>query len=573
MFVYINRKLFFLLPAFICLFLVSCLSDLDLTNISKDVQLDQSLVLPVGSVRISVQDLLDKYGLPLNIDTADSELNYSNNFDHEISLDKVELNDSIIPFEEAFSLPPAILPAGLPLAIPPIDVNLDFMSNQNADNGRIDKILVNSMLLDAKIDVPDDLKNIPASDFKVELVFNDSDIHFDNGVNPVISPVAYKVTKQLPIGSYALFLNGRQAIPFKLKISINPQAQPIVITSGSYVSLKMNFSAIKTKAVFGFFKIHENVEDIFSIPIDLNGVFPGSHFIFANPSLDLTASTNIGMKFNINIDYLKAYNSANPSNVFQALFYNPATQASSPSKLLTLNGPETLNSWVTNTFDQFNSQTMQSHNFFEIFPYPDKVMYHCTVSADSTRLDNFITPGSKVKLHVKLNIPFSLREKSYYMVQDTIEDFKLPAIPDNVDSATLVLSVKNRFPVEAIYRMTFWKSDLPNDTIPAAVPVADDATIGTINSNFIVNAPEVDPDGKVVESGVKPQTIQIALGKSTLQQLKETKFIIFSLLLRGGKKAETDVPGPMHLTTKNNFEVKIGVFLRSKTVVNIGSKK
>lgn len=565
-----TRNLFFVLAIVIGSFLVSCLSDVDLINFSKDIQLDESLVLPVGSARISVEDLLNRYGLPLHIDTTDSELNYSNYIDHEIKFENYNLKDSVVPFERTYSLLPYAFafPPGIAIPVPPIEGDLDFTLNHGPNDDRIDKILINSSVINVKVDVSPDLKFIPATDFKIELVFDDSDIHINSGINPNFVPVDYDVTNRVNVGSYTIFMNGREKIPFKLKINISPQSKPVVITPDSYIVFKMSFSDIKTKVVYGFFRMYSNIENTVTLPLDLNSIFPNSHFILANPSLDVTATTNVGVKYNINIDYLKAYNSSNPTNVYQALFYNAANNTSSYSKSETLNGPENLYEWVSKTYDRLDAKTMQTHNFFNLYPYPDKINYHYTITGDSTRQINFITPDSKVKLRVKINIPFSLKEKSYYSVKDTINNFKMPTIPDYVDSAILVLKVKNYFPVQARYRMTFWKSSMPHDTIAGTVrEVSDESTISSINSEFIINAPQVDADGKVVETGEKSQLIKIALNKPTLEQLKQIKYITFNLLLEGGKKAGDAISGPMHLTTKNNFEVNLGVFLHNKTTV------
>ena len=557
-------------------FLVSCLSDVDLIHFSKDIKLDESLILPIGEAKLTINDILNEYGLPLNIDTANSEISYATELTHEFTLKNLNFRDSIEPFDKSYFLLPYTFPfpANIPITVPIIHSDLDFNLNAIGSKDRIDSILINSSMLNVQIDVSPDLKHIPASDLTIELQFLDKDLHINNGVNPSIVPVGYGVVGHVPVGSYSVYLNGKKTIPFQIKVSIKPQPFPVIVSPSSFINFKISFSNIDTKAIYGFFDIHDDIEKTYTIPLKLNDYFPNSHFKLANPTLDITATTNMGVDLNINIDYLKAYNSASPDKVYEAQFYNPVTQLTSKSKTETLSGPTQLYDWVTKSYNQLNSKDGETSNFFDIYPYPDKMEYRYRITSDPARIINFVTPQSKVKLDFKVRIPFSLKAGSFYTLTDTITNLNIGTMLDNVDSAILVLRLSNGLPLQANYRMTYWKSNVANDTIQGTVSkILDDSMIAGLTSEFLINAPDVDADGTVKENGIKTQTIKIGLNRTDIAHLKQTKFIVFSLYLQGGKSSANGVytSNPIHLTTKNSFGVKLGVFIKANSTINLDS--
>ena len=144
---------------------------------------------------------------------------------------------------------------------------------------------------------------------------------------------------------------------------------------------------------------------------------------------------------------------------------------------------------------------------------------------------------------------------------------------NQVDSAILVLKLKNGFPLRGKYRMTYWKSEAANDTIKAfggsVNTVEDSSQLGNLTSEYIINSSKVNANGSVSE--VTPQLIKIMLNKAQIEALKSTKFIIFSLYLTGDQRYVdgTMTSFPISLTTQNNFGVKLGLYIKGGTVLNL----
>ena len=569
---------FYIFSLLIGLITASCLSDVDLINFSKDIKLDESLVFPIGDAKVTIKDILNKYGLPQNIDTTNTEISYVNSFSTEFKFDNLNFRDSIEPLEKIVFLSPIPLtfPPNYLVAIPPIDVDLTFNANAIGDQNRVDQLVVNSSLLNVQVDVSPDLVGILASSIKIQFEFSDADLHIENGIMPSIRPSNYGVIGQIPVGSFKVNLNGRKSIPFKINVYINPQSVPVFISPTSFIKLNVSFSNVNYKVAYGYFKMNYQVEKKYDIPVDLNSFFPNSHFKLANPTVDITATTNVGENLDVNIDYVRAYNSAYPDKVFNAMFYDPVSKTTSKSIFETLTGPTNLGDWTTKTYGQINSKNGETDKIFDNSPYPNTIEFKYTVTSNPLRIQNFITPKSQVKLDVHSRIPFSVKGGSYFNLTDTIHNLDIGTALDNVDSAVLVITVYNGLPVKANYRMTYWRSEQPNDTVPGIVnTIVDDSNTASLNSEFQINAPKVDGDGIVLPTVIMPQVLKIGLNKKNILQLKQTKFIVFKLYLEGSKTVTNGVTKeePIHFTTKNSFAVKLGVFLKSNATVNIGITK
>ena len=552
------------------------MADLDMVNFSKDVKLDQSLVLPIGSASVTIKDVLSKYQLPLNFDTIGTEICYQTSFGGEFKFADVNFQDSIVPFEKTIQLLPGTFtfPPNFPVTVPPIDADLSFSTNSIGDNNRVDQLYINSSNLNVQVDVSSDLQGVPASDIRIEFDFADADLHLDNGIMPSVIPSAYGADNQLSTGSFVINLNGKTSIPFKINVFIKPQPIPITIKPESVIKLLVSFTNVDYKVAYGFFSLKDDVKHTYNIPLNLDSLVLNSHFKLADPSMVVNASTNLGENLNLNIDYANAYNSATPTKVFQAIFYDPNTGLKSTSKTITLNGPTILGNWSEKIYDPIDKVNGAINNFFDNKPYPNRIDYHYTFSADPARLINYIIPDCKVKINVDLKIPFSVKEGSYLYLTDTIKNVNIGTMFDNVDSAILVLKINNGIPLKANYRMTYWKSTMPNDTIAGIVKVITDSTqTGNLTSAFQIIAPDVNSDGLVVTNGVKTQTILIGLNKTDIDKLKLTKFIIFSLMLEGNKTTigGIETTNPVHLSTTQSFGVKLGVFLKPNATINLNS--
>lgn len=549
----------------------ACVSDADLSNISKDVKIDESLVMPIGSGSTSVKELLGQVNWPNGVDTVNNEICYFTSFGEEFAYTDVNFHDSILPYFKDIVVPMTIPVYTIPISLPPIDATLSFDAADLGTGTRLDSLIVNSTTLNANVAVSGNLQQIKPSDVTIEFDFNPANLKIDNGIKPVITPTAYNQNQSFTIGSYRAYLNGRTTIPFQIKVTIKPQATLIFINQGSVIHLQITFNNVDYRAAYGFFPIKDEQESTYDIPYDLNKMVPDSRFRLANPQMMVTANTNLGENINFHLFYFKAYNSAYPNNLFQAMFNDSITGNSSPETTVNMPGPSQLGSWTVKTVASLNTNNGGIDNFFNYKPYPNKVSFHYQLWADSLRKFNFITPDSKIKLTASMKIPFSVKDSSYFVYNDTIRNFHIGNALDSLDSAVLVLKISNRIPLRVNYRMTLFTS-FTGDSIVTPIQTIDAGQpTGRITDNYIIEAPQVDANGLVKTDGITTQTIQIGLNKTDISHLKQTQMIVYHLKLESGitNVGGVDVCQPAHLKTTDTFSVRLGLYLKANSIVRL----
>ncbi len=570
------KKVFLLVISSIGFFFFSsCVTDYDFFDVSTDIKIDESLVLPVAEANVTVDDLLKKFGLPDNVDTTNSQISYVDTFQFEFNYPDLNRADTIKPFQKYLYLTqtPLILPDNYQIDIPPFNADIEMMINENTTKEHVDSIIVNSAKLKIILEVSPDLQGISPSDVSVAFLFPKDTIVFENDYTPTFYPVAYGSSGFLPFNKSSILLKGSNKIPLKIKVSIKPQSSTIYISPTSYVLLKMNFEDVDLSRVYGLFDINLQDENTFDTNINFDDYIPNGLIQISKPKLDLSMTSNVGMNLNLNIDHLKAYNSSTPGNVFEAVFDDPKTGVRSTSYSDVYEGPLLYGNWVTKNYSQFNNINGEFDKMFDTRPYPNIVDYKVSMSADPSRVSNFISTDNKTTATLKLNVPFQFKKDSYFTLTDTINDLNISDALNQVDSAILVLKLKNGFPLRGKYRMTYWKSEAANDTIKAfggsVNTVEDSSQLGNLTSEYIINSSKVNANGSVSE--VTPQLIKIMLNKAQIEALKSTKFIIFSLYLTGDQRYVdgTMTSFPISLTTQNNFGVKLGLYIKGGTVLNL----
>ena len=82
----------------ILLIFASCVSDIDLANVSKNAKIDQSLGLPIGEANLTIMDLFDKFGLSNNVNTTKEEISYLSTVSCEYKLESFSLTGELPVF-------------------------------------------------------------------------------------------------------------------------------------------------------------------------------------------------------------------------------------------------------------------------------------------------------------------------------------------------------------------------------------------------------------------------------------------------------------------------------------------
>jgi len=565
------------LLCFLCLItyiLSSCNSGIDLSNMDDtSIKFDESLVFPVAEANLSVKDILNNISVPSAIGTDSSEIFFKWDFNDQVVLDTLNMVDSIKPLIKiiypADSIPVGtILPpnVSIPITVPYM-INLGL--NSDVTKQRIDSAFINSSLISVDFTVSNDI-TIPADDFKIEFIFDEKYVKLENPSSPYVPTHYGQPLGVINLGKYVMYINGKNQIPYRIKVTVTPNI-PLPITAATQLNLTLKFKKVDLKVAYGYFNYDETIKKTIVLPFKVEDYLPDAYLKFADPQLNISTKLNVGTDFNVKFDSVSVFNNATPSDKVWAWFANHTTNETTEH----IAGPTVFGNWSTATFTQFNAKHGEMDHMFDNKPYPNMLGYNIHIKSDPSRIVNYASPDGKVTVDMGLKIPLKLKGGSNYAFNDTINNLDFGTVLDNVDSALLILKIKNGLPVKAHYRMTFWTS--ATDTIPAVggsiTKITNDSTFGNMTSEFTLHSAQVDSAGNVTQ--MVPQTLKIKLNKEQIIALKPTQSIVFHVYLDSEKTLVNGVPtlNPIHLTPTNTFGVKLGVFAKGSYTTNIGSSK
>jgi hypothetical protein len=549
--------------------LSSCSSGIDLSAIDdKSIKIDESLVLPIAETNLTVKSVLNRIGLPNQIDTASTEVFFHWNYPEEVKLKNFNLADSIHPFERTI-LP---VPNGFPAILIPMAATYPFVFPEDVDVypndnvvKRIDSILVNSSLLDISFSVsPDISSTLVPSDFKIEFLFDNTTLKIKDRLE--YRPIAFTNPYRISLGDYAVYIKGMPKLHFDIRITINPSAN-VLLTSASWFRLNVKFVDINSKVAYGYFKIKSDDNQRLAIPFNIEDYIPDANLKFAAPTVNIKSVSSLGADLKFQIEDVHAFNTIDSTQVFSASFNGN----SSTSDLIV--GPQVFGDSTVHNLKPFDSKNGELDKIFDKKPYPNTLKFKYSVTSDTARASNFVAPDSKLKMNIDVNIPLKLKGGSNLSFTDTLRNLDFGSVLKYADSALLILKIKNGMPLRARYRMTLYNTN--NDSITPAGSVINkiesDSQLGNLTSEFKLKAASVDTLGNAVTA--TPQTLNISLNKAQIEALKQTNYIIIHMMLDSEESTVNGIvkQNPIHITTNNTFGVKIGAFIKGSYSSKSGS--
>jgi hypothetical protein len=524
--------------------LVSC-TDIDLTAISKDVKLQESLVLPVGEDSISVFDIMSKLDFQDVIGYNGDTINFQYEINKEYDFKTIDLLKNAVTKVLSFPLASSVVPANTSIPITggnefTVDLGLD----PNSTSNRTDSARITTATFAVKVGVTNikDMSNniILPADLKIRLVF--PKMHYMNNNNAPI-------TKDVSVGQFGAFsdvvitdfrVNTSESTGVPFQVQFLSGNRNINIGSNAKIDIDVKISQLDFAVAYGKYEPTSMEPTIIKMPLtDLSNLPAGLRF--ANPTGILRLVSNIGTYLRFNIDYIKAF-SKDGSTVKQASFNGSPTIVEVVDKK-----PATPGDSIEKYLHKLDSNYGTTDQLFDSDVKLDTLVYKFSVQTDPT-LNNasltpsFIIPDMKIKTSFKVKIPFYLKSGSNFSLTDTIAH--IDKVFDKIDQATLILKVTNALPVKVSYSMKFL--DLNRQIINS-----------TINdSTFIINSGEVNSDGFVTKETVTP--INLELTTEQIAQLKFAKSMVYSIKVAGQDNSKV-----IQFKKNDYFKVKLGIFVKS----------
>lgn len=529
----------------ICLLLFSCVNDVDLSNVSSEIIIDQSLVFPIGQVNTSLNDVYDFIGDQNELVLEGDEFNLIVKDSVAFKFSELELNTELPPYVAVldFSNPTSkVIPANTIIPVNNSQRIFDLGFGANPEIERLDSVKISSGVFEVEIQT-EDLLNVDPSDLKFNLVVENgnSDINID------ISPSNFNSYYQVILPSLVL----RTANNAELIISLNVSTgeRPITFNPSSKIIVKMKYNTLKYDVVYGKFNQAVLSTKKRTLKFEMPLVFENSMLKFANPKLDITAISNVGAALSLQINSIDTYNIDNPLQKVSAdfggnKFYN----------FIFDKRPLIPGDTVMQKIKQLNRDFGALDKLFDAENFPNRLDYEFSVHSkdEVSGITDFLIPDTNIKLLLDAKIPLHFNQGSFFSILDRIPNVGVnicSLVKDYViDTTIVVLTLKNGLPVKAKFKMV----DLV-DSLGA--PILQSG----FNTEYIVPAATVDANGIVTKAN---QTmLYIKVGRNQLEELKRMDYLSYKVTFDAETSSEQ-----IHFTKNNTFGVKLGLYLKSNTI-------
>ena len=530
----------FLSTVWILMFLFSSCNDINLANISNDLKIDESLVIPIGEGSASIGDILSKVVNDSNLFIDADTINYVSNYTYDYSFKPIDILQYAVPRKIVIDgFVPVTINANSAVQLPgtsnyTVDLGLDPAStSKRVDSTYVSSTAIGITVTASNITVASNGSAIVPSDLKVTLGF--PKIYNQGNRSPVNVPVPYSFGTEygLQLNNVIVDTHGQTGVP--VTVSLTSGNRPIKVNASSVINININFNKVNFSVCYGLFQPSSVQTTTIVLPLEMLQALPKG-MTFANPKAFINIKSNIGSWLDYNIDFVQAYNK-NKTIIKNAHFVNGSTSTSETIKAIP-SSPGAFSSWNLKTLDKNYGTTNQ---LFETNDVLDTLKYQFSLKANpNSPAPSFVIPGMKMTANVKIQIPMYLEKGSAYNYSDTIQ-YSNNGI-SNVDQGILVLKITNGLPVQA--KFTVKLLDVNNQLIHSSLN----------DSIYIIKSGNVDANGLVTSSTVT--NLNINLTSTQLTDLKNAKAFAYTILLSG-----QDINKAIQFTKNDLIKVKLGVFI------------
>jgi len=539
-------KIFFLS---FCILFVSCNSNIDLHNISSEVSIDPSLIVPIGGASANLGEIL-AYNVTRDIFEKNvSEINFQTFDSTEFRFPTLNLIDKVPRFIKTLyvsrnsvdTLPPNF-------NIPTINSDADFDLGLNTQiaTERIDSLKISAATLGIIVSVNN--LDIDPSNLKFTLSFAGGKMRMLDGsaTSFVFTPKAFNQIENRDFFNFIMNTSGgANGIPLNIKLDANTGGLPLAVGPNSTISIEFNFNRMDWEVMYGKFDLSKIASTAVQIPIDLDKILLNGMYKLSNPQIDISAVSNIGIKLGFRLDYLKSI--FNTDSIY-AMFGGQKsfskyfdTKPKSPGDTAMIKLP---------TFDKDWGKTDKL-----VENKPQLLEYKVTAFSDNQNdlTQSFITPDANLKVRMKTTVPLQFNSGSYYQFNDTILNIFQPIanVLDrisvaNIEYTSLVLDITNGLPVKTELSVSLLDS-LDNEI----------NLTSNFNKIYEIVAGKVDSNGIVQPGQETKQQLSISITNDQLVEVRKANKIAYKVRVENG-----DLSSKMYFTKSNTLNLKVGLYVK-----------
>ena len=593
---YIMQKLLNFLIFVFVFSLSSCVNDLDMNKLNKEVELGTSFIIPVGHTRATVFDIFSMIGNDIWVADKESNVVYLLfNTDLQLPADTCKTFDLSASILNGYSFkndadpanpwfaPGTVLvgPSAPHASKPKITETFDYGYNKTED-GRVTQRLDKIEFESAKLYITVDLVGITIAGGSpntfIELIFKIPDIDFEetikikeaDGSNIHITPPPFNIGNKT-----ILFPSHASTIDMTIEAKFYTAGTAMhTITFGTNADIKVDIKQtdINVRAAWGFFNNYKRVtgDRIYAdIPVDLfrNSIIANNRLLFHSPEIVFEVSNNIGVPLKFVVDSIKAVD-GNGTTV-RANFTGPNAFNSGISTKVPIKTPTQFGT-VADTTITFNRENGRTNLLFTI--NPERFVYDFHVAIDNEKaeyhldhnIQHFLCRPLQVDMDVRAYLKFWFDPETQYASRDTVKLGN--SLGDMLKIGDFVIE-----PERVTINIDF-KNHLPLQVMGSAIFLDENNVKLHEEKNITIQCPDVfpftsdsDPQGGMVISE-KVFQLKIKLVENDTEKLLKTRNIVFEYT----GKAKNPITDRINIRATDYLDAVVSLFVKGKIKGDLG---
>lgn len=566
------------------LMFASCKADVDLGNVSTEMELNMGLALPLGSVRASMGDFIgDTTFNYVNInDEGVYELSYSDTFNVDyhtvVFTENTNIANKEFKLSEQITGSPIVLQSGQTYTLEfPMNLSLEDINADPENYERIDSVVITQALFTSNFSLMGDLDIQYGDELeKVQIILPehnfrnlDQNLFPDNTVDVALNK-RFGADHPIDIPRFTLNLLKTDKlsdgvddnITVTCRLVITPKRDRTITNPDAGFAYTFKVNLIDYSVIYGWFCPNDDLATTDTLFVakemgeDLFNRFKDTRLPFKEPYIQLKNRTNVGIPVEWRLYDVKTFSV--DGNVASINFQNgmlswPITICpASPYEL-----KETVRTIDTDDGD--------INELFAFLPeklcFSRDLLFFSTGTGKNTQY--FLPKDAVFELAATIKLPLEFDPDVYITYSDTIKNINisdsiLQANNISLENVELKLIVNNGLPFEISADFVF----LDENGEKIDMGVVQDAT--GRSDKFVFAASSVAEDGKLTEPS--RNVLSVVVTDTEVGKLQKLKSIAYRAEL--GKNT-----GAATLTPENYLSVQVGLSAKAGITLNSQSNQ
>ncbi len=566
----------------------SCKADVDLNDVSSEIEWNVNLALPIASSHVTIEDVLGDTvidGLMMN---EDGSFYYEDKHETAKMLDDISIRNQVFLSDEEFDidskLPTLTMPANVKhtltfdLGFNPSrftdNIHVGFFSYSTSTSGAGAPRKVSSSFFDedARVEGADVAEATLSFELKEATLnaagirYEDIDsitIEFDENVFKLGSKQTYCIPTDKAFNqSHKIFLEDLHlnfvdpqtdilydTCVVKYNFYLNTKAERTLNTSSS-IFIDFYADLVEVDVVYGEFAMQNIIRTGDTVTIDGGLYEDGWSIPFKNPEIRISAVSHWGLPLRADILYIKAVTQED-TDIFAnfAGYENPL----SPSFSL-FDVPNVVGDSIFEELPVIDKDFGGTDAFFKT--YPKYLIYEWALSVDTTKKDvqQYLMANSGGRLNMNMIFPLEFDEGLSLGYQDTLRNLDFSGIVMDYGNLKIdaFLTVESAFPFDVDGQFVFL--DEAYNELPITLFESDG------DNRVTFNKAEVDAEGNVTT----PSKRQLQIEVNAQEDYSTIKNVIYKVKV--GNDASKAI-----INKDNGLSVKIAAAIAGDVTLDVDS--